>query len=565
MNLPVLPIMKPSDDPFEKNHIRIQALMVLIVGILIVCLMGAFAVWDNLLVRKNVIGTLRNEGRLLGQEFAFGVDMRHEADRFVGGSEEELKRSPDALAKEVASLRREMRAVMTIRHNVTRIDLMTRHEGLPRLVTSTSSPLSRDEVETHMAVHSGLTKWSSILEHQNGKESLYVVVPFYHQSKQLGTVGIRISLYEANILVRRELERTLILLFLGFLLLAAILSFVIRRLILNPVYQISEAMSRVGEGNLEVDLHLKGSREVDDLAQSFNTMVRMLSDRTRENELLLTQVKELNNSLTQRVREATQELLLKNESLELAGREMFFLQRKLSEMERMAAIGEGLAIVAHELGNPLHSISGHIELALEETPLPLSVSQHLKIVQGQLDRMINVIRKLLMMSRRERTRSEPVSVSHLVSDMLQLMSPRLERSGITVDTVYPDPCPKIDTDLEGLQSILINFLENALDATGPGGKISIHCLQEEGNFLDMHIQDSGPGIPANVREQIFEPFFTTKPHGTGLGLAICRKIIDDLGGEVRLGNGTGGHFILRIPLTRTVAKPVRPERTARKR
>ena len=532
-----------------KGHIRIQSLMVLIVGILIVCLMGAFAVWDNLLVRKNVIGTLRNEGRLLGQEFAFGVDMRHEADRFVGGPEESNEESPAALVNEIASLRKEMRAVMTLRHNVTRIDLMTRHEGLPRLVTSTGSPLSREELDAHTLVHSGKKKWTSISERRNGRESLYVVVPFYHRNKRLGTVGIRVSLYEANILVRRELERTLILLFLGFLLLATILSFAIRSLILNPVYQLSKAMAKVGEGSLDTELQLKGSREVDDLVQSFNLMVRMLSDRTQENELLLTRVQELNDSLTQKVREATQELLLKNESLEMAGREMFFLQRKLSEMERMAAIGEGLAIVAHELGNPLHSISGHIELAMEETQLPESVSKHLQIVQGQLDRMINVIRKLLMMSRRERTHSEPVSVSNLVSDMLQLLAPRLEKSGILVETSYPDPCPMVDSNLEGLQSILINFLENALDATGPGGKIAIRCIQES-TFLSMHIQDSGPGIPPESRDLIFEPFFTTKPHGTGLGLAICRKIIDDLGGEVRLGDGTGGHFILRIPFVR---------------
>ena len=250
--------------------------------------------------------------------------------------------------------------------------------------------------------------------------------------------------------------------------------------------------------------------------------------------------------ISRRIEEATRELVQKNESLEQAGKEKFFLQRKLSEMERMAAIGEGLAIVAHELGNPLHSISGHIELALEEQSLSPPISKHLKIVQGQLDRMINVIRKLLMMSRRERTHAEPVLVSDLVSDILKLLSPRLEKSRISVETTFPDPCPRIDSDLEGLQSILINFLENALDATGSGGSIRIRCLEEEG-FLSLHVQDSGPGIPPESRERIFEPFFTTKPHGTGLGLAICRKIIDDLGGDLRLGEGPGGHFILTIP------------------
>ncbi len=531
------------------RYIRIQSLMILLIGILIVCLMGAFAIWDTLLIKRNVIGSLRDEGRLIGQEFAFGVDMRHEADRFVGGEVGKTGPQARALVGEITTIRREMQALMAIRHNVIRLDLMTRHEGLPRLVSSSGIPLTPAEQKVHALVHAGQSEWLSLKEKNGVRSFLYVVVPFFHQKQRQGTVGVGISLYEANTLVRNELERTLVLLFVGFLALAAILSIAIRALVLNPVHQISKSMMKVGEGRLEQGPVLEVSREAYDLAFSFNQMVGMLSDRTRENQLLLSQVKELNNSLTQRIEEATRELVRKNDSLEQAGKEKFYLQRKLSEMERMAAIGEGLAIVAHELGNPLHSISGHIELALEEKTLSPEISKHLLIVQGQLDRMINVIRKLLMMSRRERTHAEPVMVSDLVTDILKLLSPRLEKSRIFVETFFPDPCPRIDSDLEGLQSILINFLENALDATGPGGTICIRCLEESG-FLTLHVQDSGPGIPPESRERIFEPFFTTKPHGTGLGLAICRKIIDDLGGDLHLGEGPGGHFILTIPVVR---------------
>ena len=531
------------------TYIRIQSLMILLIGLLIVCLMGAFAVWDTLLIKRNVIGSLRDEGRLIGQEFAFGVDMRHEADRFVGGEIGKTGPQARALVGEITTIRREMQVLMAIRHNVIRLDLMTRHEGLPRLVSSSGVPLGPEELKAHALVHAGQREWLSLRESNGTRNFLYVVVPFFHQKQRLGTVGVGISLYEANTLVRNELERTLILLFIGFLALAAILSIAVRALVLNPVHQISEAMMQVGEGRLEEGPVLEASREAYDLASSFNQMVGMLSDRTRENQILLTQVKELNSSLTRRIEEATRELVRKNDSLEQAGKEKFYLQRKLSEMERMAAIGEGLAIVAHELGNPLHSISGHIELALEEKGLSPEISKHLLVVQGQIDRMINVIRKLLMLSRRERTHAEPVRVSDLVSDILKLLSPRLEKSRIHVETDFPDPCPRIDSDLEGLQSILINFLENALDATGAGGTIRIRCVEESGS-LTLHVQDSGPGIPPEGRDRIFEPFFTTKPHGTGLGLAICRKIIDDLGGDVRLGEGPGGHFVLTIPFVR---------------
>gem|GEM_PF-3496067 len=531
------------------RHIRIQSLMILLIGLLIVCLMGAFAVWDTLLIKKDVINALMNEGRLIGQEFAFGVDMRHEADRFVGGDIGKSGPAGRAVVGEITAIRKEMQALMAIRHNVIRLDLMTRHEDLPRLVSSSGTPLSPREMKAHALVHDGANEWISLREHVGKRNVLYVVVPFYHQNQRLGTVGVGISLYEANTLVRNELERTLILLFVGFLALAGILSLVIRTLVLNPLHQISGAMRKVGKGEMDPGPLLEPSREAYDLASAFKQMVRMLSERTRENQLLLSEVRDLNSSLTRKIEEATRELLQKNASLEEAGKEKFFLQRKLSEMERMAAIGEGLAIVAHELGNPLHSISGHIELAIEEKPLSPSLHKHLSIVQGQLDRMINVIRKLLMMSRRERTHSEPVLISDLVSDILQLLSPRLEKSKIRVETSFPDPCPEIDSDLEGLQSILINFLENALDATGTGGTIRIRCIEEKGS-LTLHIQDSGPGIPPESRDRIFQPFFTTKPHGTGLGLAICRKIIDDLGGDIRMGEGPGGHFVLTIPFVR---------------
>ena len=532
-----------------KLQCRIQPLMILIVGLLIVCFMGAFALWDNLLVRKGVISALLNEARLVGQEFAFGVDMRHEADRLISNNGS-AKIRPTDFNHEIAALKREMHAVITLRHNVTRLDLLTRHEDLPRLLSSSDARLTLQETEAHRRVFSGTLEWTSIPEVRNRKDYLYVVVPFYHRNRRLGTVGVRVSLYEANTLVRLELERRMILLLIEFTLLAGALSLIIRRLILNPVYQMSEAMNRVGEGNLDTKLQLKGSLEVHHLAESFNAMVRMLKDRTTEIAHLLKTVRDLNDSLTQRVESATRELIQKNASLEDAGREMFFLQRKLSEMERVAAIGEGLAIVAHELGNPLHSISGHVELSLEEPGLSQGVVNHLKIVQGQLDRMINVIRKFLMISRREPNRNESISIPSLVSDMLQLLAPRLEKTGIRVRIRFPETCPLIESDKDGLQSVLINFLENALDATGPGGTIDIRG-DADVEFLTLHIQDNGPGIPVESRGRIFEPFYTTKPHGTGLGLAICRKIIDDLGGEVRLGDGPGGHFLIKIPLVRS--------------
>ena len=305
-------------------------------------------------------------------------------------------------------------------------------------------------------------------------------------------------------------------------------------------------MRQVGQGALNTDFGVSGSVEVRSAGESFNRMVSMLREQSEERERLLEEIRRLNEGLKDKIVDKTRELEEKNRDLAMTNEAMYFLQRRLTELERRAAVGEGLAVVAHELGNPLHSISGHLELLLEEPELPAGVKRPLQIISSQTDRMIKVLKTLLAIFRNSEPAREPVDIFLLLEDVVALVEPRLKAVGVSVTLVPVPDLPKVMADPHALQGLFINLLENALDAIGRGGEVSI-ILESGEKGVTVHVRDSGPGIPEPLQGKIFDPFFTTKQRGTGLGLAVCRKIVDDLGGEVRLGDLPGGHLVVFLP------------------
>ncbi len=524
----------------------IRTILALVVAVLIVGLVGILGAVDEFLVRHNAFKILSREGRLVAQEFAFGVDMRHEADQFLSAD------GPSATdqwahVRELVSIRREMSAVLAIRHNVTRVDLLSRQTGLPHIVSTSGTPMSPEERAAHDAVGLEHQPWMSVREHSGG-DAIYVVVPFRHANQTLGTVGIRLSYYEIDALVRQEKERMAFILLAGFLLLMGGLSFALKRWLIDPTRELEREMREVGEGDLSREFCSLGSSEIQRTGESFNRMVDMLRERTRDKELLLEEVRRLNTGLQDRILEKTRELQAKNQALAQTNEAMYFLQRRLVELERRAAIGEGMAVVAHELGNPLHSIAGHLELLLEEADLPSPIEASLRIISGQADRMVKAIRKLLSLSRRSENPRERVRIEPLLGDMERLVQPRLRATGVEVRMeMAPDGRPlEVRGDADALQSLFLNLIENALDAAGDGGRIVVRAEHTESGVL-VSFHDSGPGIPPALRSRVFDPFFTTKPSGTGLGLAICKKIAEDLGGAIHLGGGPGGEVIVLFP------------------
>ena len=525
----------------------IRTILALVVAVMIVGLVGILGAVDEFLVRHNAFKILSREGRLVAQEFAFGVEMRHEADQFLSEASPSGK-NQWAHVRELVAIRREMSAVLAIRHNVTRVDLLSRQTGLPHIVSTSGTPMYPEERAAHDAVALGGRPWVSVRE-RSGGDAIYVVVPFMHRNRLMGSVGVRLSYYEVNSLVRQEKERMAFILLAGFLLLMGGLSFVLARWLIDPIRSLERSMRAVGEGNLSGEFGTSGSSEVQRTGDSFNRMVEMLRERTREKESLIDEIRRLNEGLQDRILEKTRELQANNQALAQTNEAMYFLQRRLSELERRAAIGEGMAVVAHELGNPLHSIAGHLELLLEEPDLPPRVTGPLRIVSGQTERMIKVIKKLLSLSRRSENPRDRVLIEPLLRDIVSLVEPRLRSTGAEIsletDSAGPPLCVRGDAD--ALQSLFLNLLENAMDAAGAGGRILVRADVAELK-VRIRVRDSGPGIPPSLRPRVFDPFFTTKPSGTGLGLAVCKKIAEDLGGAIHLGPGPGGDVVVLFPV-----------------
>lgn len=234
------------------------------------------------------------------------------------------------------------------------------------------------------------------------------------------------------------------------------------------------------------------------------------------------------------------------------------MQRQLVHAEKMAAIGQLAASVAHELNNPLSAVISVSQLLLKEMEPSLPCHEDLKSIEEAALRCKKIVQDLLVFSRKPQVSAqEPVSLSEAVYKALGLLKPKLNVRGIVVEEQIPEGLPGIPIDPDPLQQVLLNLISNARDAMKQGGVLRLKAWEEkkrDRDFVVLSVQDTGCGIPPDRMEKIFEPFFTTKPpgKGTGLGLSICRRLMEAYGGgiEVVSQEGQGANFLVWFPLRR---------------
>ena len=224
------------------------------------------------------------------------------------------------------------------------------------------------------------------------------------------------------------------------------------------------------------------------------------------------------------------------------------LERRLTERERLAILGQMAATVAHEIKNPLSAIKSIAQVMGEDQSLSHEYSRDLSLIVGETDRLGRSVTQLLSFARKELPSELPSRSEQLIQSVVRLFQVSAEKDGIRLTTKIEK-----DEELEGsavsaLRVALSNLLLNALQATPPGGEVTITQMTE-GADLVVFVQDGGLGIPDDLRQRVWEPFFTTKQRGTGLGLAIVRKRMEEAGGTARLAarvNGSGARFELRL-------------------
>ncbi len=226
------------------------------------------------------------------------------------------------------------------------------------------------------------------------------------------------------------------------------------------------------------------------------------------------------------------------------------LERQLAEQERLAALGQMAATVAHEIKNPLSSIKSIAQVMSEDDRLSGDYARDLSLIVGETDRLSQSVTQLLSFARRDSPAEVPCRIEELVASVVGLFRPEAEEQGITVECSVES-----DEELDGVavsavRDSLANLLLNAVQATPAGGRVVVETKRSDGQVL-IAVRDGGPGIPTEMQQRIWEPFFTTKQRGTGLDLAIVRKRMEEAGGSARLAateNGQGARFELRVAI-----------------
>ncbi|HEY2805395.1 MAG TPA: ATP-binding protein [Gemmatimonadales bacterium] len=237
------------------------------------------------------------------------------------------------------------------------------------------------------------------------------------------------------------------------------------------------------------------------------------------------------------------------------------LQEQLIQSEKLSAIGQLIAGVAHELNNPLASVLGFADFLGESSQTPPSLAEPVKVIQHEAQRAAGIVKNLLTFARRQEQERRRVEIGPILQRTLQLLNNQL--IGMKVESkLSVDPAiPAVEGSPNQLQQVFLNVINNAaqaIGATGHQGTIAVSARPWLGGVA-VDVTDDGPGIPPDIHERVFEPFFTTKPEGegTGLGLSICQGIIKEHGGRIRLRSepGTGATFTIELPGAAPIAAP----------
>ncbi|HEY2746674.1 MAG TPA: HAMP domain-containing sensor histidine kinase [Polyangia bacterium] len=327
------------------------------------------------------------------------------------------------------------------------------------------------------------------------------------------------------------------------LLLMLFTAYTVNRVVGRPVSVLEAAMKRVEGGMLDERVPVAGKDEVGALSRGFNAMLARLAEADGE-------IRAFNRRLADEVKAATLDLARKNETLAQLNRLLRETRQELGDKERLAALGQLAAQLAHEIGTPLGSVSGHLQLALSGRDMPQALKDRLQVATRELERVSKIVRDYLDSTRTVAPERVAVDVERVIDEALGICISAEARARIDVQKKIEEPAAQAETDPGLLRQILVNLITNAVDAVHEGGHIRVEAAARDG-LVAIAVADDGVGIAAEDAARIFEPFYTTKGRGkgTGLGLAICRELAIALGGRITVDSapGRGSTFTITLP------------------
>ncbi|MFB3884138.1 MAG: PAS domain S-box protein [Thermodesulfobacteriota bacterium] len=232
-------------------------------------------------------------------------------------------------------------------------------------------------------------------------------------------------------------------------------------------------------------------------------------------------------------------------------RELQKIQQALLQSEKLAAMGRLTSQIAHELNNPIFGIMNTLELLKTEVPPESKRRRILELSLSETQRLSEMLRSMLSFSKPEEEKRRFVRINDLVEGILLVMEKQMKESNIRVETFFDGEIPEVMASTNQMRQVMLNLIKNAKEAMPKGGTLSVRTKKEDHSVL-IHVQDTGVGIPEEIRDRIFDAFFTTKQKvkGVGLGLSVCYGIVKDHGGEIKVESeeGKGSTFTVRLPL-----------------
>jgi len=253
-----------------------------------------------------------------------------------------------------------------------------------------------------------------------------------------------------------------------------------------------------------------------------------------------------NAQLYQRIEHFNEEL---ESEIERATEELRQTEKELAHREKLAALGEMAASVAHEMRNPMTALRGFAQRMYRRLPETDPNRKYTEIIIEEVDRLTRLIRDVLDYARLPEPEMQLNNLNELILEWLDLIEEDLGRHNINLQTSYGEVPPFI-FDAEQIKQVFLNIVSNATHAMqNNGGTLKI-TTRAENDQAELIIVDSGPGIWPEIMKDIFNPFFTTKSGGTGLGLSIAHRILEDHNGDIKVQSqvGQGATFTIILPL-----------------
>jgi signal transduction histidine kinase len=431
-----------------------------------------------------------------------------------------------------------------------------------------TDPLLKKAIQTGR-LSADIEKSGSFLSTSYKKMVIYS--PLWHQGEIVGGVQMEVPIWDMMVNLLEWKKVILVTIILDALVLIVFGSFLLSRVLVKPIKDLVRLTQKISEGDFSEKIEETSKNEIGQLIGSFNRMI----ERLKENQ------ESLENYL---------------ESLESANKRLKQAQEELIRTEKLASIGRFAAGVAHEVGNPLGAILGYTSILQREGMDREESKDYLRRIEKEIERINRIVRELLDFARPSKFEIKEVEINKVIESTLSLISYQKNFKNIESRLALQTDLPKIKGDESQLSQVFMNIILNAIDAMPSGGTLTIQTkthivgnLDVDGlqgiyprrrksdptqsdyshmrmadplstlfkkfskgdQLVEIRILDTGVGIKKEDLENIFDPFFTTKApdKGTGLGLSISLRIVESLGGEIRVKSeaGKGSTFEVYFP------------------